>query len=99
MRLVDSHAHLQAEAFAADAGQVIEAARAAGVERLLVPGWDVESSRSAVALAERHGLHAAAGIHPHVASGADDEAWAQVVELADLPHVVAIGETGLDYDR
>ena len=99
MRLVDSHAHLQAEAFAADSGQVIAVARAAGVARLLVPGWDVASSVAAVALAKGHRLDAAAGIHPHVASGADDEAWAQVVGLADGPTVVAVGETGLDYDR
>jgi len=99
MRLVDSHAHLQADAFAGDVRAVIRAARAAGVERLLVPGWDVGSSQAAVALAASMRLEAAAGIHPHVASGADDEAWAEIVRLADHPAVVAIGETGLDYDR
>jgi TatD DNase family protein len=99
MRLVDSHAHLQAQAFAADADAVVAAAREAGLERLLVPGWDVDSSRAALALAERHRLDAATGIHPHVASGADDEAWAEIVRLADQPAVAAVGETGLDYDR
>jgi TatD DNase family protein len=99
MRLVDSHAHLQADAFADDGREVIRAARAAGVERLLVPGWDVGSSQAAVALAATIRVDAAVGIHPHVASGADDEAWAEIVRLADRPEVVAIGETGLDYDR
>jgi len=53
VRLVDSHAHLQAEAFAADADLVLRAARLAGVERLLAPGWDLPSSRDSVALAVR----------------------------------------------
>jgi TatD DNase family protein len=100
MRLTDSHAHLQADAFAGDTREVLAAARLAGVERLLVPGWDVGSSRDAVALAQAAAdVDASAGIHPHVASGADDEAWQTIVELADDRAAVAIGETGLDYDR
>ncbi|HWH36423.1 MAG TPA: TatD family hydrolase [Candidatus Limnocylindrales bacterium] len=99
MRLIDSHAHLQSEAFALDAAEVLAEARAAGVERVLVPGWDLDSSRAAVALARAVGVDVSAGIHPHVASGADDEAWAAIVELADDPAVLAVGETGLDYDR
>ncbi|CAN5784703.1 TatD family hydrolase [soil metagenome] len=99
MRLIDSHAHLQAQAFASDAQEVLAQARLAGVERVLVPGWDLDSSRASVALARSSQVHASAGIHPHVASGADDDSWAAVVELADDPTVVAIGEAGLDYDR
>jgi TatD DNase family protein len=99
MRLVDSHCHLQAGAFAADAREVLAAARDAGMARLLVPGWDLDSSRAAVALAREHRLDASAGIHPHVASGADESVWSEIVALADSPDVVAVGETGLDYDR
>jgi TatD DNase family protein len=99
MRLIDSHCHLQADAFGEDAGHALAAARLAGVERFLVPGWDVDSSRAAVNFARTAGVHASAGIHPHVASGADDAAWSAIVELADDPSVVAVGETGLDYDR
>jgi TatD DNase family protein len=99
MRLVDSHAHLQADAFAGDWQAVLDGARLAGVEQLLIPGWDLPSSIEAVRLAGLAGVEASAGIHPHVASGADDETWAAIVELADDPAVVAIGETGLDYDR
>ena len=75
------------------------------MRRVLVPGWDVASSRSAVALGERLAgapeirVNAAAGIHPHVASGADDEAWAEIVALTESDAVAAVGETGLDYDR
>lgn len=100
MRLIDSHSHLQAEAFASDRAEVIAAGRAAGVERLLVPGWDAASSAAALELAAEHDwIDAAAGIHPHEAAIATEADWAAIVHLAADPSVVAIGETGLDYDR
>jgi TatD DNase family protein len=99
MRLIDSHAHLQADAFGQDAGAVVEAARTAGVERILVPGWDADSSRRGVELAGLHGADSSAGIHPHVAANATDDDWQAVAKLASDERVVGIGETGLDYDR
>jgi len=99
MRLIDSHAHLQADAFASDRAAVIGAARVAGVERILVPGWDAGSSAAAVSLARDWGVDAAVGVHPHDASLTTDADWAAIVELAASAEVVAIGETGLDYDR
>ena len=50
MRLVDSHGHLQAQAFADDAARVLAAARAAGLERLLAPGWDAATSLAGIDL-------------------------------------------------
>jgi len=97
--LIDSHCHLQADSFAVDRLAVLNAAREAGVERVLVPGWDLESSRQAIELAATADVDASAGIHPHAAGGADHATWSAVLELADRPEVVAIGETGLDYDR
>jgi len=100
VRLVDSHGHLQADRFEGDVDDVIAAAREAGVERILVPGWDLTSSRAAVDLTERHPwLDAAVGIHPHDAAKAGAADWAAVARLARDPRVAAIGETGLDYDR
>ena len=100
MRLIDSHAHLQAVAFDADRATVLVAAREAGIERLLVPGWDARSSEAAVRLAAQHDLiDAAAGIHPHDSAVATGTDWATVVRLAADPRVVALGETGLDFDR
>jgi TatD DNase family protein len=100
VRLIDSHAHLQADAFARDAPDVLAAARLAGVERLLSPGWDVESSRASLALAAGNPwVDAAVGVHPHAAARVDDDAWALIAALATDASVVAIGETGLDYDR
>ena len=100
MRLVDSHAHLQADRFAGDVELVVGGARLAGVERMLVPGWDVDSSRAALALADRFPwLDVAVGVHPHDAATVDATAWAEIVRMAADPRVVAIGETGLDFDR
>jgi TatD DNase family protein len=99
LRLIDSHAHLQAEAFAKDAGQVLEAARTAGVVRILVPGWDASTSSAAVELAAGAGIDAAAGIHPHTSAQATEADWVLIRRLAANDRVLAVGETGLDYDR
>jgi TatD DNase family protein len=98
MRLIDSHAHVQAEAFDADRSGVIGAARDAGVERMLVPGWDLVSSRAALDVCAQFALDAGVGIHPHVARDSDRD-FAEIARLARDPAVVAVGETGLDYDR
>ncbi|MEW6225630.1 MAG: TatD family hydrolase [Chloroflexota bacterium] len=100
MRLVDSHAHLNADRFDVDLDAVLERARAAGLERILVPGWNVRSSERALELvAGRPWLDAAVGIHPHDAAKADAAGWAAVEAWARDERVVAIGETGLDSDR
>ncbi len=100
MRLVDSHCHLNADRFEGDADLVIGGARLAGVERILVPGWNVASCERALVLVERFPwLDAAVGVHPHDAAKVDDGAWAGIVRQASDDRVVAIGETGLDYDR
>ena len=100
MRLVDPHCHLNADRFADDVDAVLAAAQAAGVERILVPGWNVASSERALALVDRHPwLHAGVGVHPHDAAKVDDAGWQRIVVWAGRPEVRAIGETGLDYDR
>ena len=100
MRLVDSHCHLQADRFDDDVDAVLATASEAGVERILVPGWNAWSSAAALALAERvPWLDAAVGVHPHDAAGVDDAAWSAIAASAADPRVVAIGETGLDFDR
>ena len=99
MRLVDSHAHLQTSAFADDAAAVLSAAYEAGVERILVPGFDLPTTHAGIAFARLHGLRTTVGIHPHVAATVDDVVWAEVQALARVDEVAGIGETGLDYDR
>ncbi|HEX8995333.1 MAG TPA: TatD family hydrolase [Ktedonobacterales bacterium] len=99
--LVDSHAHVQMRQFDADRASVIQAAFEAGVTRMVTPGVDVETSRLAINLAERYPgqVFAAVGTHPHDATTLTAEALDQQRELARSPHVVAIGEIGLDYYR
>jgi TatD DNase family protein len=100
VRLVDSHCHLNAERFEGDVDLVVGGARLAGVERVLVPGWNVASSERALALIERFPwLDAAVGVHPHDAAKVDETGWTRIRALARDARVVAIGETGLDYDR
>ena len=111
MPFFDSHSHLESAKFEPDREQVIERARDAGVSRILTCGSDVATSIVAVELAASHaGLYAAAGIHGHEASSAadsrggsvddfhlDEEVFRQLGDLAAQPHVVALGEIGLDY--
>jgi len=100
VRLIDSHCHVNADRFADDAELVIGAARLAGVERILVPGWNVASCERALGLVERlPWLDAAVGVHPHDAAKVDEAGWRQIRAWATDDRVVAIGETGLDYDR
>ncbi len=100
MRLIDSHCHLNADRFDGDVELVVGGARLAGVERILVPGWDLASSERALELAQRfNGLDAAVGVHPHDAAKVGDADWARIAAWSADPRVVAIGETGLDFDR
>jgi TatD DNase family protein len=99
--LVDSHAHLQHARFDDDRDTVIERAVAAGIERILVPGWDLASSEAALELAGRHAplVEAAVGVHPHHAAGMDEPGWEHLARLAADPASRAIGEIGLDWFR
>ncbi len=100
MRLVDSHCHLQSDRFDDDVDAVLAAAAAAGVERILVPGWNAWSSAAAVDLVARVSwLDAAVGVHPHDAANVTDKEWTEIAASATDPRVAAIGETGLDFDR
>ncbi|MEP7082974.1 MAG: TatD family hydrolase [Chloroflexota bacterium] len=99
--MVDSHAHLQHAQFDPDRDAVVERAVAAGVERILVPGWDVASSEAALELAERHApvVMAAVGVHPHDAAAMSEADWSRLESLVADPRCVAVGEIGLDYHR
>jgi len=98
--LIDSHCHLNADRFDGDVDLVLGGARLAGLERILVPGWNEASSERALGLADRYGwLDVAVGVHPHDADKVGDTGWTQITAWARDPRVVAIGETGLDYDR
>jgi TatD DNase family protein len=96
--VIDTHAHL--DACAAPPEEVVARARAAGVRRIITIGTGIESSRAAVALAEREdAVFAVVGIDPHRAASADADRVAELRPLLGRERAVAVGETGLDYAR
>lgn len=96
----DTHAHLDYPDFAAELPEIVQRAASAGIERLITIGTDLESSRKAIASAERFPtVYAVVGWHPNDALAAPDDIRPELHELAKHPKVVAIGETGLDYYR
>jgi TatD DNase family protein len=96
--LIDSHCHLNFDAFDEDRLEVVARARNEGIVAFINPGTNLADSRQIVALAEKiPELYAAVGVHPNDAAGFDKAALTQLRELAGHPKVVAIGEIGLDY--
>jgi TatD DNase family protein len=95
--LIDTHAHLDAEQFAADLRAVLERARAAGVAQVVAVATTAPSTAATIEIAARHaGVFATAGIHPNNILGEKPAAWDEVVALAAGERVVGVGETGLD---
>jgi len=98
MFLVDTHAHLDHDRFAADRDAVLVRARNAGVGLIITVASDLASARAAMDLAEKNAsVFAAVGVHPHDAAGAGPGYLDELRRLALHPRVVAIGEIGLDY--
>lgn len=98
MSLIDTHAHLNDQKFASDIDEVVSRANAAGVDRIIVCGYDLESSRTAVELSSRFDcVFATVGVHPHDAKHYDSAAEAEITELSGNEKVLAIGEIGLDF--
>lgn len=82
------------------ASEQIERARDGGVEQMVVVGVDIDSSVVAAEIAAlAEGVYAAVGIHPNEAGQFDAAVLDDLRDLASAPHVVAIGETGLDQYR
>jgi TatD DNase family protein len=96
--VIDSHTHLDSCAPPND--ELVAAATAAGVTRILTVGMDEASNRSALAASETFPqVYAAVGRHPNHAEGFDDAALADIEDLATHAGCAAVGETGLDYYR
>jgi len=96
--MIDSHTHLFL--CEGDEAELVAAAAGAGVVRMLTVGMNTQTNAEAVASTERYGaVFAAVGRHPNEASGFDDAAAAEILELGRHEKVRAIGETGLDFYR
>ena len=96
--LFDSHAHLDDKRFENERDQIIANAKEAGVEYILNPGADFESSVRAIEVAKKYDMvYAAVGMHPHDSKDMDEITLELFRGMAKKPKVVAIGEIGLDY--
>jgi len=98
--LIDTHCHLDFNAYDGLRDEIIREAAESGVTRLIDPGTDLPRSRAAVELAGTYpGVFAAVGIHPTSTVDFSDAMLDDIRALATHPKVVAIGEIGLDYYR
>ena len=109
---IDTHCHLNFEAFKNDWLETAEKAKRSGVSKMIVIGTDLKNSQKAIELAEKvEYLYATVGFHPHHVKGFEaypNTKWSTKLEkkLKDSlkkatksKKVVAIGECGLDYFR
>jgi TatD DNase family protein len=98
---IDSHCHIEGSQFDADRDEVIERARAAGIELLVCVGNGevaADSHEAAFRIADSYSwIYTTVGVHPHEASLYDDKLEARLVDFATHPRVIAWGEIGLDY--
>ena len=96
--IFDTHAHYDDEAFDTDRDGLLTDMQENGVGLILDPGCTTESSRRALALAEKYPfMYAAVGVHPEELGTMRDDTLSEIRTLAQHPKCVAIGEIGLDY--
>ena len=100
--MIDSHVHLDDEAFNGDREDIIKSLGENGIELVINNSSDLHSSERSVELANKYeNIYAAIGVHPHEARTYDDEVEKRLIELSRDKKVLAIGEIGLDdyYDN
>jgi len=96
--LIDTHCHIDFDAYDEDRDAVIQRAAENGITRILNPGTDISTSQAAIQLADQYdGFYAAVALHPNSTATWSPEAIATLEHLAAHEKVVAIGEIGLDY--
>ena len=95
--MIDTHCHIHDKQYDEDRDAVMARARERGVGELVTVGCDLADTERALAAAERYGIRASVGIHPHEAKDAPEDVAAAFAPLLADPHAVAIGETGLDF--
>ena len=95
--IIDTHCHLDDERYREDISEVIERAKAIGVERFIIPGADPKTLTRAIELSEAYDeIYFAVGVHPYDAQNYQKDF---LEEFVQHPKCVAIGECGLDYFR
>lgn len=105
MAIFDTHAHYVRNDFGEALHPLLSSMSATGVEKIMAVGYDLESSKEEIQLAEQYPfIWAAVGIHPENCEGLPADWLARVEEMLGSPRVKALGEIGLDrhyegYDR
>ncbi|HZF80980.1 MAG TPA: TatD family hydrolase, partial [Rubrivivax sp.] len=98
---IDTHCHLDAAEFEGDRASVVQRARHAGVDMIVLPAVAASNFDAVRQLAHEHGLAYALGIHPLLvgrAADADLDRLQQALhDQRDDPRLVAVGEIGLDH--
>ncbi len=101
MNFIDSHCHIDGEAFDADRDEVVQRARDAGVKAMLVVGTgnphDGEIAKAVETAENYENVFASVGVHPHDAKLYDDKAEENLINLTKSEKVIAWGEIGLDF--
>ena len=98
MKIIDTHCHLNDETLYKDLDNVIRRAQKAGVEKMVVVGWDKLSSELAIKIAEQYDfIYAVIGFHPENIFDITDDILYETLNLCKHHKVVGIGEIGLDY--
>ena len=96
--LIDTHINVHGEDYANDLDSVLDAARDAGVSPMIAICCRLHEFEQVAAIAEKHDdVYCTIGAHPHHAKDRPDITADQLLEIAQHPKVVAIGETGLDF--
>lgn len=96
--LIDTHCHLNLTDKFPDPSTAIKEAQQEGIDRMIIVGVDVATSRIAIEISERHeGVFAAVGVHPNYACDYQPGDISTIKTMLKHPRVVAIGEIGLDY--
>ncbi|PIP41773.1 MAG: hydrolase TatD [Desulfobacterales bacterium CG23_combo_of_CG06-09_8_20_14_all_51_8] len=100
MKIFDSHCHLNDTAYTRDLLPVIDRAKAAHVDAMMIVGITEPTSNRAIDIADAHpGCFASMGVHPHDAAECNEAMLSRLKKLTAHPKVKAWGETGLDFNR
>ena len=103
--MIDIGVNLSNKRFKGDIGDILTRAAEAGVEQMILTGTSVEESQAVLSICQEYNdqfpsmLFATCGIHPHDADSLSSQSLDTLRELAKHSQIVAIGETGLDFNR
>ena len=98
MRIFDTHAHYDDEAFDTDREELLKALPGSGIEYVVNVGASIATTRSTLELSSKYDyIYAAVGVHPSDIADLNEESFSWLKEQTHRQKVVAVGEIGLDY--